>query len=66
MEAATFVKDESIDDEGALLWSVRLRKSEILSEIAESYVNKCRHLGNETFVIVNYNPSTKHGIKDST
>ena len=31
MEAATFVKDESMADERALLWSVRWSKNETLS-----------------------------------
>ena len=66
VEAATFVKDESMADEGALLWSVRWMKPETLSDIAERYVNKCHHLGIDTFVFDKYNPSTKDVIRDST
>ena len=45
-----FVKDESMADEVALLWSVRWIKNEILSEIVRRYVNKCHRLGIDTVV----------------
>ena len=60
MEAGTFVEDKSIiADEGALLWSVRWSKNDIVGEIAGRYVNTCHSLGIDAVMFDGYKPSTK-------